>query len=171
MRRMILALVLSLPLIAWSAERPPIAGAYGGVGLNASSGSGSVMLDYDACYGDKWWQRCRIHVQAWTDASAPAESQTVTAVYRNRVSTVTITDSTRGTSNVAIGAAWCPEFGPLFGCVGIAYLTEDDTPNIDQHLNANLAAGGTVKGWLVFVQHYSGASEDFIMAGKRFSIK
>lgn len=173
--------LLSLPL--WAEERPPIAGIYGGFG---NDGSGSLMADYYPVYGKEWWRKIRISAQLWNGGktyTAGGASTLTTVVVEPRCRptvTTTTAQSTlpsveQSTDNFAVGGAWCPTFGPLFACAGLAYLANDDTPNSDQHIQAQAAFGGEVKGWRVFGQHYSdghsGSSENFIMAGKQFSIK
>jgi len=171
--------LLSLPL--WAQERPPIAGIYGGLGQD---GSGSLMADYYPWYGKRWYEKARISAQIWTGGTTN-ENQTVSTTVASgdfccheQPTTTTVNNtvgSTQNTGNMAIGGAWCPTFGPFFACVGLAFLTNADTPNVDQHMQGNLALGGEYKGWRIFGQHYSdghsGSSENFLMAGKQFSIK
>ena len=184
MRRMLLALALALPIGAWAAEaRPPVAGVYGGFGVDTwSQGSGSLMADYRVWYGKKWYEKARLHVQLWTDAEERPQSETVTTTttqYTRPITTVTSTtiiDNTRGTSNVAVGIAWCPTYLALFACAGVAYLADDNTRNINNHWQGNFAAGFELKGWTIFAQNYMdsddiGYEEWFVMAGKSFSIK
>ena len=165
-------------------SRPPVAGIYGGFGFNDSEGSGSLMADYNVWHGNKWYEKVRLHAHLWTDAKSYGQVETVTTTmtqYTRPITTITnttIIDDTRGTSNFAVGVAWCPTFGPLFACAGVAYMADDNTANIPQNLVSNLAAGFDVKGWRVFGQHYSCAgtaelrcNENFVMAGKQFSIK
>ena len=183
-RATILAAALALSMSVQAEERPPIAGIYGGFG---NDGSGSLMADYYPVYQKEWWKKVRISAQLWNGGSnyvAGGTTTTTTVRVEPRCSPAVTTTTTtsnlpsveRSTDNFAVGAAWCPTFAKvMFACVGLAYLANDDTANIDQHIQANTALGGTIKGWRVFGQHYSdgsnGSSETFLMAGKQFAVK
>ncbi len=182
MGKMMLAIALSLPMWAWSAERPPIAGIYGGFGQD---GSGSLMADYYPVYGKKWWDKVRVSAQLWNGGReyiSGGVSTTTTVrvepscrpITTTTTTTTSLPDVERSTDNFAVGGAWCPTFGSMFACAGLAYLANDDTPNSDQHIQANLALGGEAFGWRIFGQYYGDGSDSkaaFAMAGRQFSIK
>ena len=112
-----------------------------GVGWSDSTGSGMLQFKYRP---KEHWD---VFAMVWTDNNdngTPAVATTTTTQtyrYRNRrreLSTTTTTVITPGddgdTSNIAFGGAGCYDYSFLRGCLGAAYVANDDTENIRQHM-------------------------------------
>lgn len=141
-------------------------GFYGGLGFSDSDGSGSIQAEQMV---DDW----KLFAQIWTDNDEDGD-QFVVQERRTKPKSANILVLQGGdsdTANVALGGAYCLTFEQYIrGCGGVAYLTDDDTDNVDDHLAVYWELGATLPKapkWRAFLAGY-GDDEAFIMGGRRF---
>lgn len=149
-----------------------------GAGWSDSTGSGMLQFKYRP---KPYWD---VFAMVWTDNNdngTPAVATTTqTYRYRNRrreiTTTTVISPGDDGdTANIAFGTAGCYDYTFLRGCLGAAYVADDDTDNISQHMQFYVEATAALpknpvanRCGLYHLSDGGNSEENFIGCGKEW---
>ena len=141
-----------------------------GVGWSNSEDSGMLQFKYRPA---KYWE---VFGMVWTDNNEDGDLHVLQQRRTpKQTNTLFILGDDGDTSNIAFGFARCAEYGIGRGCGGLAYATNDDTANIDQHVLVYLEGTFTVpenpvvnRCGLYHLSDGGSSDENFIGCGKEW---